>query len=116
MNHSAYGVAHPYEKQWREYRAWTRAAWLLWLAFLPVVMLVIIPSIEENGWDVPSRLLGGLWFLAFGVVANRIGNWRCPRCGEAFFSKWLYHNLFARACLHCHLPKWAGSEWRPLGW
>jgi hypothetical protein len=110
-----YGAAHPYDKQWREYRAWIRAAWLVWLGFLAVGLLVIIPRIEEHGQDVITRALSVLWFLAFGVIASHLGGWRCPRCDRAFFAWGPFHHLFARACIHCHLSKCAGSEWRPLG-
>ena len=40
----------------------------------------------------------------------RVINWRCPRCGEPYLRGSFYHNAFARACLHCDLPKWADAD------
>jgi predicted nucleic acid-binding Zn-ribbon protein len=34
-------------------------------------------------------------------------NFRCPRCGEKFGSSGFYHNVFARKCLNCGLPKYS---------
>jgi hypothetical protein len=59
---------------------------------------------------VPAFLIVGFaWLAAFAVTAIRLNLWPCPRCGHWFFSKMWWRNPFARACLHCGLPKWAAG-------
>jgi hypothetical protein len=102
----------PYEEQWQRYRKTNRAFWFVWLGFLPFFVLVSGPVAQ---WS--ENVAGGLlfaWIFAFFVVGIRAGNFRCPRCGKRFFSTWWYHNGWSSKCLHCGLPKWSGSERKPL--
>lgn len=81
---------------------------------LPFGLLVIFPAIRLTGSDNFGFGLAGAWMLAFLFCGNRSGSFRCPRCGKKFFSKWPGYNSWSSKCLHCGLPKWAGSQRQPL--
>jgi hypothetical protein len=52
-----------------------------------------------------------LTFLAYFFLAAWLANWKCPRCGQAFFRAAFYRSLlFGGHCFHCGLPKWGMSE------
>ena len=52
-----------------------------------------------------------LTFVAYFFLAAWLANWKCPRCGQAFFRGAFYRSiLFGGRCFHCELPKWCVSE------
>lgn len=52
-----------------------------------------------------------LTFVAYFFIAAWLANWKCPRCGQAFFRAAFYRSLlFGGRCFHCGLPKWCVSE------
>ena len=70
-----------------------------------------------RGSGTPIAVAAFAWMIAFAVVGYQTGNFRCPRCGELFFLKFEIESggapgqkPFARRCLHCGLPKWAGHD------
>ena len=75
----------------------------VWLAAVPISLLT---GIKSDYFAYPAM---GAWMLAFLVTWLRLAMFPCPRCGNHFFTSWWQGNLFARKCLHCHLPKWATS-------
>jgi hypothetical protein len=104
----------PYEEQWQRYRRNSRAVWFFWLGWLPFGALVVFPAMRFTGSEKLGFGLGFAWMLAFGVFGIRAGNFRCPRCGNKFFSTRWYQNSWSFKCVHCGLPKWSGSQRKPL--
>ena len=51
-----------------------------------------------------------LTFVMYFFLAAWLANWKCPRCGQAFFRAAFYRSLFGGRCFHCNLPKWCVSE------
>jgi hypothetical protein len=104
----------PYERQWREYRRLRRLAVFLWLGWMPYGAAVLALT---RPFQSPTPKLGIVsgWILILAIAGAQQGSFRCPRCGEKFFSKGWYHNGLSSSCLHCQLPKWAGSIGHPLG-
>jgi len=52
-----------------------------------------------------------LTFVTYFFLAAWLANWKCPRCGQAFFRAAFYRSiLFGGRCFHCNLPKWCVSE------
>ena len=103
-----------YTLAWREYRSRARLAWLLFLGYMPGVGLIWSLIGATVGWDstpggVARTIVALSWMVALGIAGNRAARFRCPRCGRPFFSATLYHNSFARRCVHCGLPKWASA-------
>ena len=102
---------------WRRYRWWSRAFWLLFLAYLPAVALVdrLVRRSHGEAANTTTLVTALVWMIPFAVTGYRKGNFACPRCGEMFFRAWddrpwrksWRSNPFARRCLHCGCPKWA---------
>ena len=84
----------------REYRKRNVVFWVLFLGWVPVIMLVAIPLGRMLNSNVVTETLITAWFM--GVVAATIWRlrWECPRCSKPFYTKW-YHNAFATKCVYC---------------
>jgi len=105
---------HVYEAQWQRYRFWKRLLWALLICWLPFGALAMMTFarwrvVEALGWPV---LIG--YMAAYGVAGVKAGSFRCPRCGNPFFSRRRVLKPWVDRCAHCGLPKWAGSLRRPL--
>jgi hypothetical protein len=97
-----------YQYAWEKCRSLTNQ-----FVFALIVQLLIIAAsiyftvaIRNNSVPVVALQVG--WLAIFVAAAIRLHNLRCPRCGEKFFvSPGYYHNVFARRCLNCGLPKYS---------
>jgi hypothetical protein len=99
-----------YAEQWQRYRYWVRMFWGLFLGWLPfgAVLGGVALLVQSDALVYPLLFAYAVAWVASGIVAS---NFRCPRCGKTFFWSLRYRNPFARQCVHCHLPKWAGSPY-----
>jgi hypothetical protein len=98
-----------YEQQWLEYK---RRRDLFLFVFVVYGVMVGVISYLTQGWihnHELTNVLGFSWFLLMIITVGRLQVWRCPRCGERFFMKSVWHNLFTSRCLHCGLEKYADS-------
>jgi hypothetical protein len=100
----------PYTARWDEYRKTRNLFWLVFLTYLPGVAIIGIPLARLSRSRIVFFVTLGLWWLAFMATGLSLSFWKCPRCRKRFFSKWWYHNSFARKCVHCKLPKWAPAD------
>ena len=91
---------------------------MLFVLYLPALALVSRAMGWTRGSGTPIIVAAFAWMIAFAIVSYQTGNFRCPRCGELFFRTfddriwrrtWV-RKPFARRCLHCGLPKWAGDD------
>src|ERR1700747_3573322 len=92
---------------WRDYRR--RRLWFLvvWLGGFAVVVTLFYSFGAVIHSELPFYVIVGSWGLGFLVSSLRLSYFRCPRCRKWFFLRpFLSHNLFARRCVHCRLPKW----------
>jgi len=104
----------PYAAAWRRHRWWSRAFWITFLLYLPVLAYVSRVLGWTRGSGGPIAFAALAWMIACAVMAMQAWSLRCPRCGEPFFYEfddrpWRMswrRNPFARRCLHCGLPKW----------
>ncbi len=69
-----------------------------------VVVAVVLASAFPKGW----LLFAILWAVASAIASVRVNGFRCPRCGELYYSKGFFYNRLARHCLHCGLE--AGAK------
>ena len=77
-----------------------------------VVLCLFFASLLEIrfGYYVPGFFFA-LTFVAYFFLAAWLANWKCPRCGQAFFRAAFYRSImFGGRCFHCDLPKWCVSE------
>jgi hypothetical protein len=96
-----------YQSAWQKCTSLTNQ-----FVFALVVQIVIVAAsiyysaaIRRN--FATTGVLELCWIAVFFVTAIRLQSFRCPRCGEKFFVSSKYHNVFARRCLNCGLPKYS---------
>ena len=108
----------PYSAAWLAYRRCSRAFWIVFVLYLPGLLLVSTALRHMPGGGTVIFVAVSVWMIAVTVIGNRKWSFRCPRCDQLFFQKvddrpWRrlsQHNPFARCCMHCHLPKWAAHD------
>jgi hypothetical protein len=87
-------------------------AWAIYRRRRIVVLFFFLASMLEIRFAsfVPGFFFA-LTFVIYFFIAAWLANWKCPRCGQAFFRAAFYRSLlFGGRCFHCHLPKWCVSE------
>ena len=89
---------------WRDLTKRRRLFWGIFLGYVPGVALLCFvigrPLSALTGGE-PCLWIAFCWLLAFTIAAIYLQQFRCPRCGSAFFRTWWWHNPFSRKCLHC---------------
>ena len=98
-----------YTEHWDAYRRRRNLFRLVWISYVPGVLLIGVPLHWLLGSDVPIYVVAGAWMIAFIVTANCMTMSACPRCGRSFFRTFWRHNPLARRCVHCGLQKWASN-------
>jgi len=87
-------------------------AWISYRRRRFVVFCLFLASMLEVrfAFFVPGFFFA-LTFVTYFFIAAWLANWKCPRCGQAFFRAAFYRSLmFGGRCFHCDLPKWCVSE------
>jgi hypothetical protein len=105
----------PYSAAWLGYRRWSRAFWIMFVSYLPVLAFIGRALGPARSGGPIILCAAALWLVAFAIIGYEKSNFRCPRCGELFFCKFdnrpwrmsWQRNPFARHCMHCGLSKWA---------
>jgi|SRR6185369_8411604 len=92
---------------WQDYRRRRLRFLVVWLTYVPGVLIVGYPLTRAFGSDIPIYLVAGAWMLAFVFSAGHMESFSCPRCHRAFFCASWFHNPLARRCVHCGFPKWS---------
>lgn len=98
-----------YEQQWLEYRKRRALFMFVFVGYGAIVAFISYLTQNLTYSHKLTNILGFTWFLFMIVAIGRLQVWRCPRCGERFFMKFFWHNIFASRCLHCGLEKYADS-------
>ncbi len=80
-------------------RAWARMRRRGWVVSGAFVLLLVVLALRWYGWKQDAVLV--LTLLSWAALATWAEMCPCPKCGKGFFRKGLYHNGFARRCLHC---------------
>ena len=85
----------------REYYKRNIVFWGLFLSYVPLMIFILIPLVRTFNSRNAAGMLAMFFFAGVGAAAIWRNNWRCPRCGERFYRKWLYTNSFSTKCVHC---------------
>lgn len=96
-----------YEAAWQRYRVYSARYWLIFLGYIPAVLLF--------GWmlsfvfndNLAHGIVAFSWMGLWMVAGQGYAQFRCPRCGNRFFARKGYRNTFSGKCLNCGLPKYA---------
>jgi DNA-directed RNA polymerase subunit RPC12/RpoP len=94
-----------YKRAWDDYRRRRRK-----FMRSTVLLIILFPlaAIEQHRLaESTAILVMGLVVVAWLVFGCWMMAWRCPRCGNPFFHKFLMTNSMAQHCLYCGLHKWA---------
>jgi hypothetical protein len=110
----AFGVMTDYSRQWQSYRRLRNAAGaILIFGLLLGAITVLLRSFQasEAVLLLAVSILAVIVLPAGIVTAIRVENWRCPRCGRAFVSKWQSRFLvfLLAECANCGLRKWSNG-------
>ena len=95
---------------WLEYRKRRNLFLLAILGYVPIVFLITLATTRLFHTTTPGFVVAFGWMAFFAIAGIRFQTFRCPRCNKWFFAKWWYHNIFARRCVHCGLPKYASAS------
>jgi hypothetical protein len=99
-----------YVKSWQEYRRRRNLFLFFLIGYLPVFGIVSVVTEKVYDCSTPGFVTALIWLVFIAVSGVRVEIFRCPECGKCFFAKWWYHNILARRCVHCGLPKYAISD------
>jgi len=88
----------------REIRRRRRLLWTLFLAAIPVMLLVQRVSSLFVSSETPVWIASGLWAVVLIVANAYVGQCVCPRCGHDFNRRGLLYFGSTQACLNCDLP------------
>lgn len=93
------------KSEWEDYRERRK---FLWISILVVLALALIISRLS---DPRISLMVLLPLFAAFRYSHKLQFFKCPRCGNSFFSS-IYgvYLPWVQRCLHCHLPKWENGE------
>ena len=111
MQGESRSTRQPYFDSWGDYRRRVRLFYGSWLGglLLPFLFTATFARVLGPVFPILGYVLGFAWLVAIVVSGVRLAAWRCPHCHNWFFARRLDRNPFARACLHCGLPKWAAG-------
>ncbi len=100
-----------YARRWHDLKRRRLLNWALFLGYLPGVALIVVAMDRSApGWHGADIYVVLSWMTAFLASAVYQSAFRCPRCGQRFFSTAGWHNPWARKCLHCGLPRGGGPD------
>ncbi len=103
-----------YSQQWREYRRLRNLALGVSISILLLAMASALLGPLDSSRLGPILTLSfvGIGVLSAAIVtAVRVENWRRPRCGRSFVSKWWskFAVFFATECVNCGLRKFTNG-------
>lgn len=91
---------------WGDYRRRWGLVCFLFLGFIPTLALLDVVLEHAFGDDEFLVIVAVVWIIAYGCAGIWLGEFPCPRCGNAFFSRKLIWIPWSGRCLHCDWPKW----------
>jgi hypothetical protein len=99
-----------YDDRWQELKRRRNLALFAFIGYVPITVGFVLLTHNFLQSDKAAFAFAIAWILFAMVASLRHSMFPCPRCGKWFFSTWLYHNGFARRCVHCKLPIYSAKE------
>ena len=100
-----------YQRSWRDLRRRELLFWFFVLSYVPGILLIIVlVNVFEH--DLPEHLgmyFSGAWLAGFAGASFHRQNFRCPRCHQFFFRRFMFVDPESRSCVNCNLARRTGG-------
>jgi len=100
-----------YLTSWRDLRRRELLFWFFVLSYVPGILLIIV-VINFFEHDLPEHIgtyFSGAWLAGFAGASFYRQNFRCPRCHQFFFRRFVFVDPQSRSCVNCNLDRWTGG-------
>jgi hypothetical protein len=100
-----------YLRSWRDLRRRDLLFWFFVLSYVPGILLIIV-VVNVLDHDAPEHIgiyFSAAWLAGFVGTSLYRQNFRCPRCHQFFFRRYMLVDPYSRNCVHCNLACWAGK-------
>ena len=100
-----------YLTSWRDLRRRELLFWFFVLSYVPGILLIIV-VINFFEHDLPEHIgtyFSGAWLAGFAGASFYRQNFRCPRCHQFFFHRFVFVDPQSRSCVNCNLARWTGG-------
>ena len=100
-----------YRRSWRDLRRRELLFWFFVLSYVPgILLIIVIVNIFEH--DLPEHIgmyFSAAWLVGFAGTGFYRQNFRCPRCHQFFFRRFMLDDPQSRSCVNCNLDRWTGD-------
>ena len=100
-----------YLTSWRDLRRRELLFWFFVLSYVPgILLIVIVVNVFEH--DLPEHMgmyFSAAWLAGFAWTNFYRQNFRCPRCHQFFFRRFMFVDPQSRSCVNCNLDLWTGG-------
>ena len=100
-----------YQRSWRDLRRRELLFWFFVLSYVPgILLIIVIANIFEH--DLPEHMgmyFSGAWLAGFAGASFHRQNFRCPRCHQFFFRRFMFVDPESRSCVNRNLARWTGG-------
>jgi hypothetical protein len=101
-----------YLTSWRDLRRRELLFWFFVLSYVPgILLIIIIVNVFEH--DAPEHIgmyFSGAWLVGFAGASFYRQNFRCPRCHQFFFRRFMLVDPQSPSCVNCNLDRWTGGS------
>jgi hypothetical protein len=100
-----------YLRSWRDLRRRDLLFWFFVLSYVPgILLIIVVVNVFEH--DAPEHIgiyFSAAWLTGFVGTSLYRQNFRCPRCHQFFFRRYMVVDPYSRSCVHCNLACGAGG-------
>src|SRR6266404_2381794 len=93
-----------YSRSWHDLRRRELLFWFFVLSYVPGILLIIfVVNVFEH--DLPEHIgtyFSGAWLAGFAAASFYRQNFRCPRCHQFFFRRFIVVDPQSRSCVNCN--------------
>ena len=100
-----------YLRSWRDLRRRELLFRFFVLSYVPGILLIIV-VVNVLDHDAPEHIgiyFSAAWLTGFVGTGLYRQNFRCPRCHQFFFRRYMLVDPYSRNCVNCDLASWAGG-------
>jgi len=101
-----------YLRCWRDLRRRELLFWFFVLSYVPGILLIIV-VVNVLDHDAPEHIgiyFSAAWLTGFVGTSLYRQNFRCPRCHQFFFRRFMLVDPQSRSCVNCNLDRWTGGS------